>query len=115
MPHSVVGLLADWRLMELEHYKKVKGRVRLWGNNRAQSYGKREFLMGVIRSIAPNMPRNDARPLTQVEKEDKAAAYLDERRVDKDDSMSNYYDHWKRRDPNVKKRKKKNNNGNDPG
>lgn len=115
MPTSVVDLLADWRLMELEKYTKVKGRVRLWGNNRAQSYGKREFLMGIIRKVAPNVPRVDARALTQVEKEDMAATLMDQRRVDKDDTMSNYYDHWKRTDPKVKKRKKKTNTGNEAG
>jgi hypothetical protein len=63
--------------------------------------------MGVIRTIAPNVPRDDAGPLTQVEKEDKAATIMDQRRKDNKDTMSNYYDHRKRRDPNVKKRKKK--------
>lgn len=109
MPVSLVSLLADWRARQLGAYEKVKGKQSRWGISIAQAYGKRLYLMGLIRSAAPNAPRPDARPRTLVEMEDLAAVEMDRLRVSGGQiSMASYYASRKRNDTRTDKRKSKN-------
>jgi hypothetical protein len=73
MPSSVVNCLSDWRLMRLEAYIDLKGKSRLWGDGKAQAYAKRLYMMRLIRRSAPYVARDLPRPLTQDEKEERAA------------------------------------------
>jgi hypothetical protein len=68
---------ADCPLLSLEEYTKVKvkvkSRVRLWDANKAQAHEKHEFMKGGLRMATLKVARDLPHPLTQEEKEDKAA------------------------------------------
>jgi hypothetical protein len=101
--------------MRLEAYIDLKGKSRLWGDGKAQAYAKRLYMMRLIRRSAPYVARDLPRPLTQDEKEERAAVQLDEYRTTAGETMPNYYDSCKAKDLSRKKRKKKNHQAEKPG
>ena len=109
MPVSLVSLLADWRARRLGAYESVKGKQSRWGISIAQAYGKRLYLMGLIRATAPNAHRPDNRIRTRVEMEDLAAVEMDRGRIaGGQTSMASYYAQRKRNDTRTDRRKTKN-------
>jgi hypothetical protein len=107
-PSSMVGILADWRLLCLDEFVGVKSRTRVWGTPIAQAYAKREYMVALISDCATRVPENGPRPATRIEKEDLAAQALDVNRESRELTTVEYYTYLKARDPKVKTRKKKN-------
>jgi hypothetical protein len=102
-PDSFVQAVHEWRGLSLDAFRRTgKGH---WAVAVRSAYDKRLYVVDMVRRSFSMLPALQSSLMTSDERENWAAARFDHLRLLQGESMTQYVDHMRLLDPNIKRRK----------